>query len=179
MMNNIRSYQASSPIIDSSCYIDPSAVVIGKVKIAKNSSLWCNVVVRGDVSHIDIGENTNIQDMSILHVTHYNPGISTEYPLIIGANVTIGHNCCIHACTIKDNVLIGMSTTILDGAIIEANILIGAGSFIPKGKHLISGYLYYGNPIRQIRELTVAEIEFLTYSAHHYVKLMQSYINNK
>ncbi len=174
-MTNIRAYKGIMPQIDQSSYIDESAVVIGRVTVGANSSIWCNVVARGDVSHISIGNNTNIQDLSILHVTHYNPGISTESPLIIGDNVTIGHQCCLHACTIKNNVLVGMGSTLLDDCIVEENVFIGAGSLVPPNKVLKSGYLYFGNPLKEIRQLTAEEIEHLQYSADHYVKLMKTY----
>lgn len=174
-MSNIREFDGVYPQIDQSSYVDSSAVIIGKVQVGANSSIWCNVVARGDVSYIKIGNNTNIQDLTMLHVTHYNPLYSEESPLIIGDNVTVGHNCCIHACTIKNNVLVGMGSTLLDSCIIEDNVFIGAGSLVPQGKTLESGYLYYGNPLKQIRKLTDEEIKFLAYSAEHYVKLMKAH----
>ena len=174
-MSNIREYSSIKPEIDVSCYIDESAVIIGRVTIGKNSSVWCNVVARGDVSYIKIGNNTNIQDLTMLHVTHYHPERSQETPLIIGNNVTVGHSCCLHACTIKDNVLVGMGSTLLDNCIIEPNVFIGAGSLVPANKVLESGYLYFGNPLKQVRKLTDAEIEHIVYSAEHYVKVMQSH----
>ncbi len=170
-MSNIRNYGGSSPKIDQTAYIDESAVVIGHVTIGKNSSIWCNAVARGDVSDIIIGENTNIQDLTMLHVTHYNPGKWDDFPLTIGDNVTVGHNCCLHACTIKSNVLVGMGTTILDNAVIESNVFIGAGSLVSPNKVLESGYLYFGNPLKQVRRLTEAEIAHIQYSAEHYVKV--------
>jgi carbonic anhydrase/acetyltransferase-like protein (isoleucine patch superfamily) len=172
---NIRSYMGNHPKIEPSSFIDPSSVIIGNVRIGKNTSIWCNTVVRGDVSHIHIGENTNIQDLTMLHVTHYNPGKSHESPLIIGNNVTVGHNCCLHACTIKDYVLVGMGSTLLDNCIIEENVIIGAGSLVPPNKVLESGYLYFGNPLKKVRALTNDEIEHIKYSALHYVKLKNNY----
>lgn len=174
-MSNIRNYQGIKPEIDESSYVDESAVVIGRVKLGKNSSIWCNAVARGDVSDITIGENSNIQDLTMLHVTHYNPGKWDDFPLTIGDNVTVGHNCCIHACTIKNNVLVGMGTTILDNAVIEENVLIGAGSLVSPNKVLKSGYLYFGNPLKQIRPLTEDEIKHIQYSADHYVKVMKEH----
>ena len=173
-MKNIREFNGIMPNIDNSCYIDESAVVIGKVTIGANSSVWCNVVIRGDVSHINIGSNTNIQDLTMLHVTH-NSKYAPETPLVIGNNVTVGHNSCLHACTIHDNVLIGMGSTILDNVTIQKNVMIGAGSLVPPNKKLESGYLYLGNPVKQIRLLTHDEIEFLMYSATHYVNLKSTY----
>ncbi len=173
---NIRSYNNIMPTIANTCYIDPSAILIGNVTIKNNSSIWCNTLARGDVSYIHIGENTNIQDLTMLHVTHYNPNRSAEYPLIIGNNVTVGHNCCLHASTIHDNVLVGMGSIILDNAVINSNIIIGAGSLVPPNKTLESGYLYYGNPLQKVRPLSIAEIEHIEYSAMHYVKLKNTYL---
>lgn len=170
-MANIRNYLHYTPKIAKSSYIDSSAVIIGRVTIGENSSVWCNAVARGDVADIIIGNNSNIQDLTMLHVTHENPGRTAETPLIIGNNVTVGHNCCLHACTLKNNILVGMGSTILDNVVIEDNVMIGAGSLVPPGKHLTSGYLYLGNPVKQIRKLTEDEIKFLTYSATHYVQV--------
>jgi len=170
-MNHIRSYAGTSPQIHESAYIDESAVIIGKVIVGANSSIWCNSVARGDVSYIQIGANSNIQDLTMLHVTHNNPGRTKETPLIIGDNVTIGHNCCLHACTLDNNVFIGMGTTILDNVHIKKNVMVGAGSLVPQGKTLESGYLYFGNPVKQVRALTPDEVDHITYSAQHYVKI--------
>ncbi len=180
-MADIRSYQGIRPTLHSDSYVDDSAVVIGRVVIGKNSSIWCNVVARGDVSDITIGDNTNIQDLTMLHVTHYNAGKSDEYPLTIGNNVTVGHHCCLHACTIKDNVLVGMGSTLLDNCIIESNVFIGAGSVVPPNKVLESGYLYFGNPLKKVRPLTEDEIKHIQYSAEHYVRVMNKHkeSNNK
>ncbi|MCC2644979.1 MAG: gamma carbonic anhydrase family protein [Burkholderiales bacterium] len=172
----VRSYQGFTPQIGENCYIDTSSVVIGRVKIGKDTSIWCNSVIRGDVSSIEIGDNTNIQDLTMLHVTHYSPGISRESPLTIGNNVTVGHNCCLHACTVMDNVLVGMGSTLLDNCIIEPNILIGAGSLVPSNKRLESGYLYFGNPLKKIRPLTAEEIQFIQYSAEHYVRVKNGHL---
>lgn len=174
----IRSYQGFTPQIGEGCFIDPSSVIIGRVKIGKNSSIWCNSVARGDVSDIHIGENTNIQDLTMLHVTHYNAGISAEAPLTIGNNVTIGHSCCLHACTVMDNVLVGMGSTLLDNCVVESNVFIGAGSVVPPNKTLESGYLYFGNPLKQIRPLTAEEIQFIQYSAEHYVRVKNAHLED-
>lgn len=170
-MTNIRNFLHHTPEIAKTAYVDNSAVIIGRVKIGENSSVWCNAVARGDVAEIIIGKNSNIQDLTMLHVTHENPGRTTETPLIIGDYVTIGHHCCLHACTLKNNILVGMSSTILDNVVIDDNVMIGAGSLVPPGKHLESGYLYLGNPVKQVRKLTDGEIKFLQYSATHYVKV--------
>lgn len=174
----IRSYQGFTPQIGENCFIDPSSVIIGRVSIGCNSSIWCNSVIRGDVSSISIGENSNIQDLTMLHVTHYNPSISAEAPLLIGNNVTIGHNCCLHACTIGDNVLVGMGSTLLDNCVIETQVFIGAGSVVPPNKRLESGYLYFGNPVKRIRPLSEQEVQFIQYSAEHYVRVKNAHLES-
>lgn len=167
----IRSFAGKYPEIAASAYVDESALVIGDVKIGENSSIWPMTVARGDVHSIRIGEFTNIQDACVLHVTHdgkFSPG---GYPLTVGDFVTVGHRVTLHACTVGSYCLIGMSATIMDGAVLGNNIILGAGSLVPTGKELEGGYLYVGSPVKRIRELDAKEIEFLEYSANHYVKL--------
>lgn len=167
----IRKFENKQPIIPSSTFIDDTALVLGDVQIGKNSSVWPLTVIRGDVNAIQIGNNTNIQDNSVLHVTHdgpYNPG---GFDLKIGNNVTVGHRVILHGCHVGDSCLIGMGATVMDGAVIEANTLIGAGSLVTPNKHLESGYLWMGSPVRKVRKLTDEEIESIEYSAQHYVKL--------
>jgi carbonic anhydrase/acetyltransferase-like protein (isoleucine patch superfamily) len=178
MINNLRTYQGHFPQIDAQAYIDPSAIIIGQVSIGANSSIWCNSVLRGDVSYIKIGNNSNIQDLTMLHVSHENLPFNQEIGLTIGDNVTIGHNCCLHACYLEDNVFVGMGTTILDNAYLEKNVMVGAGSLIPPNKRLETGYLYFGNPIKQIRKLSAQEIEHINYSAQHYVKIANQHRNS-
>lgn len=172
---SIRNFQEYTPKIEETAYIDEASTIIGKVCIGANSSVWPNAVIRGDVNEIHIGCNTNIQDGSILHCTHDGPYTPGGSPLLIGDNNTIGHLCMLHAATIKDFCLIGMSTTILDGAVIESHTLIGAGSLIPPGKHLDGGHLWLGNPVKKIRQLTQDELDNLAYSATHYIKLAHQY----
>ena len=167
----IRTFAGKVPEIASSAYVDESALVIGDVKIGEDSSIWPMTVVRGDVHYIRIGKSTNIQDASVLHVTHdgkFSPG---GFPLIVGDYVTAGHRVTLHACTVGNYCLIGMSATIMDGAVLGDRIIIGAGSLVPTGKVLESGYLYVGTPVKQLRELNKKENEFLKYSADHYVKI--------
>ncbi|MCG8324673.1 MAG: gamma carbonic anhydrase family protein [Thiotrichales bacterium] len=175
----IREFQGQSPLIDASAFIDESAVVIGDVTIGANSSLWPMVVARGDVQTITIGEYTNIQDGSILHVSHdgkFSPG---GFPCNVGNHVTVGHRVTVHACTVGDYCLIGMSATIMDGAELGDKLIIGAGSLVPTGKKLEGGYLYVGSPVKQVRPLKEKEFEFLEYSAEHYKKLKDKHLNNK
>ena len=171
----IRKFAGKSPDIAKSAYIDETALVIGDVTIGADSSIWPMTVVRGDVHSITIGKCTNIQDASVLHVTHdgkFSPG---GFPLIVGDNVTVGHRVTLHACSVGNDCLIGMSATIMDGSVLGDGLIIGAGALVPTGKELEGGYLYVGSPVRQVRELNEKEREFLDYSARHYVKLKNKY----
>jgi carbonic anhydrase/acetyltransferase-like protein (isoleucine patch superfamily) len=172
----IRSYLTTSPKIADAVYIDEAAVVIGDVTIGRDSSFWPGAVARGDVNHIVIGERTNIQDNSVLHVTHQGPYSSTGKPLLIGNDVTAGHRVLLHGCEVQDRVLIGMGTIILDGAVIESDVIIGAGSLVAENKVLASGYLYFGSPAVAKRPLTEEEKERIVYSAAHYVKVKDRYL---
>ena len=166
-----RNFEDKKPNVHSSTFIDDTALVLGDVNIGKNCSVWPLTVIRGDVNSIQIGNNTNIQDNSVLHVTHdgpYNPG---GFSLKIGNNVTVGHRVILHGCQIGDSCLIGMGATIMDGVIVESQSLIGAGSLVTPNKHLDSGYLWMGSPVRKVRKLTDEEIESIEYSALNYVKL--------
>jgi carbonic anhydrase/acetyltransferase-like protein (isoleucine patch superfamily) len=167
----IRTLQGKTPNIADSAYVDESAIVIGDVTIGEDSSIWPMTVVRGDVQKITIGKRTNIQDACVLHVTHdgeYTPG---GFPLKIGDGVTAGHRATIHACTVGDYCLIGMSATIMDGAVLGDRLIIGASSLVPAGKKLEGGYLYVGTPVKQIRSLNEEELISLEYSADHYVEV--------
>lgn len=172
----IRAFEKIQPQISCGAYIDEAATVIGDVAIGVDSSIWPMSVVRGDVHHIRVGERSNIQDGTVCHVTHYGQYNPNGFPLLIGDDVTIGHQCTIHACTIKNRCLIGMGSILLDGCVIEDEVMIGAGSLVPPGKIIASGYLWLGNPVKKIRELSKEEIEFLKYSAEHYVKLKNRYL---
>jgi len=176
MSPNIRSFKNITPIIGSSSYIDAAACVIGDVVIGEDSSVWPMVAIRGDVNIIRIGDRTNIQDGSVLHVTHKGPLSPEGNALHIGSDVTIGHGAVIHACTIEDECLIGMGSVVLDGAVITRGAMVGAGSVVSPGKTLAGGYLYLGAPARQARELNQEEKAFLNYSAQHYVNLKNEYM---
>lgn len=160
-MNNIREYKGITPEIGEATYVDPAAAVIGDVVIGEDSSVWPMVSIRGDVNTIRIGDRTNIQDGSILHVTHAGPFSPEGYALTVGNDVTVGHNVVLHACTIEDSCLIGMGSVVLDGAIIKKGAMVGAGSVVSPKKVLEGGYLYLGSPARQARELTEKEKSFL------------------
>jgi len=167
----VRRFEGHQPDIHASVYIDEQALVVGEVSIGEDSSVWPMSVVRGDVNSIEIGERTNIQDGSVLHVTHDSEYAEGGMPLVIGSDVTVGHKVILHACQVEDGCLIGMGATVLDGALIRAGSMIGAGALVPPGKVLEGGYLYLGSPVKQVRELTEKEKRFLEYSAAHYVRL--------
>ena len=158
-------------------YIHLNATVIGEVKIGADSSIWPGVVVRGDVNHIHIGHGTNVQDLSMLHVSHKSSWDPAGAPLMIGNNVTIGHSVILHGCTIKDECLIGMGSIVMDKATVQKHVLLAAGSLVPEGQVLESGYLYMGRPAKKIRALTKNEIGHFMYSANHYIKLKNAYLN--
>ena len=170
-MADIRVFENHTPQIAEDAYLDPLCCVIGDVHIGTQASLWPGVVVRGDVQHIHIGDRTNIQDNSVLHNSHdseYMPGGS---PLLIGDRVTVGHRAMLHGCEIGELCLIGMGATVMDKAVIEPQVILAAGSLVPGGKVLRSGFLYSGAPAREARALTDDEKRYLAYSAEHYVRL--------
>ena len=174
----VRNYNNISPEIAAGVFVDEQAAVIGDVTIGEDSSIWPMVAIRGDVHSISIGKRTNIQDGSVLHVTaanEYNPG---GHPLVIGDEVTVGHGAILHACTVGDRSLIGMGATVLDGAVVESHVMVAAGTLVPPGKILESGYLYMGNPVKQARPLKEKEIEYFSFSAQHYVNLKDKHLNN-
>lgn len=156
-------------------WVHPRATVIGEVSLGADASVWPGAVIRGDVNSIAIGAASNIQDGSVLHVSHKTPDNPTGGPLRIGARVTVGHTVILHACTIEDECLIGMGSIILDHAVIQKHVLLGAGSLVPEGKVLESGHLYLGRPAKLVRRLTDDEIAYFNYSAEHYVQLARSY----
>ncbi|WP_394146380.1 gamma carbonic anhydrase family protein [Vibrio atypicus] len=176
-MSSLRSYKGIQPQIGQRVYIDSSSVLVGDIKIDDDSSIWPLVAARGDVNHIHIGKRTNVQDGSVLHVTHKNVENPEGYPLIIGNDVTIGHKVMLHGCTIQDRVLVGMGAIVLDGVVIEEEVMIGAGSLVPPGKRLESGYLYVGSPVKQARPLSEKERAFLQKSSDNYVRNKEDYLH--
>ena len=176
MKKNIRAYLDHTPKVDASCYVDELSIVIGDVHLAANVSVWPFAVIRGDVNHIRIGQNSNVQDHSMLHVSHKKADKPEGSPLMIGEDVTIGHHVKLHGCTIGNRVLVGIGTIILDDVVIEDDVMIGAGSLVPPNKVLESGYLYMGSPVKKVRPLTEKEKAFLPYSAQNYVKVSRHYL---
>ncbi len=158
-----------SPQFEESVFVAPSADVIGDVTIGKDSSVWFNSTIRGDVNWIEIGERSNIQDNASIHV------MNQTGPTKIGNDVTIGHNAMVHGCTIQDRVLIGIHATILDEAVIESDVIVAAGTLVPPGKVLESGYMYMGSPAKKHRKLTDEEVASIQKSADNYVKYQRTY----
>ena len=173
---NIRPYKNIYPQLGNNVYVDLAATVIGDVVLGDDVSVWPGVVIRGDVNYIRIGARTNIQDGSVLHETSPYPEKPNGIPLIIGDDVTVGHGVILHACTIGNCSLIGMGAIILDGAVIDERVFVGAGAMVTPGKKLESGGLYVGVPARRIRDLSEKEIAELHESAAHYVKLKNDYL---
>jgi carbonic anhydrase/acetyltransferase-like protein (isoleucine patch superfamily) len=175
----IRPYQGQMPRLGQRVYVDTGAHLIGDVELGDDVSLWPGVVVRGDVNYIRIGARTNVQDGSIIHVSHDGPYTRPGgYPTIIGADVTIGHGAIVHACVIEDACLIGMHATVLDGATIKKHGFVGAGAVIPPGKTVGERELWLGNPAKLVRVLSDRDVESLYYSATHYVKLKDRYLES-
>ncbi|HBD11470.1 MAG TPA: gamma carbonic anhydrase family protein [Porticoccaceae bacterium] len=175
-MSNLRPFNGISPRLGARVYVDADASVIGDVNIGDDSSVWPGAIIRGDMHSINIGARTSIQDRSVLHITHasdYNPG---GWPLSVGDEVTVGHSVTLHGCNIGSQVLVGIGSTIMDGAIIEDRVIIGAGSLVPPEKHLKTGFLYLGSPCKPVRELTAGEIEYFGYTATNYVHLKDRYL---
>jgi len=172
----MKSFRGKTPQLDARVWVDDSAVLIGDVVIGEDSSVWPLVSIRGDMHHIRIGKRTSIQDNSCLHITHASTYKPEGHPLTIGDDVTVGHMAMLHGCHIGNKVLVGMGTTILDGVIVEDQVIIGAGSLVPPGKRLESGFLYLGSPVKKARALSKKEIEYFQYAGLNYVKLKDEYL---
>ncbi|MGO2510632.1 gamma carbonic anhydrase family protein [Marinomonas polaris] len=172
----MKSFRGKTPQLGDRVWVDDSAVIIGDVTIGEDSSVWPLVAIRGDMHRIRIGARTSVQDNSCLHITHASDYKPEGHPLTIGDDVTVGHMAMLHGCTIGSRVLVGMGTTILDGAVIEDEVIIGAGSLVPPGKRLETGFMYMGSPVKQIRPLNDKEIEYFQYAGLNYVKLKNEYL---
>jgi carbonic anhydrase/acetyltransferase-like protein (isoleucine patch superfamily) len=156
------------PEINADSWVAPNAIIIGKVKLEKNSSIWFNAVLRGDIEKIVIGENSNIQDGSVLHT---DPG----YPLTVGKGVTVGHMVMLHGCEISDDTLIGIGSTILNKAKIGKNCIIGANTLVTENKAIPDNSLVLGSPGKVIRKVTDDEIKVICENAKHYVENSKRY----
>jgi len=157
---HIKSFDSKIPSVHSSAFVHETAVVIGDVTLAADASIWPQTVVRGDIHRITIGQRTNVQDGSVLHVTHASDFNPNGFPLTVGDEVTVGHRVILHGCSIANRCLIGMGSIVMDGAIVNERVIIGAGSLVPPGKILDSGYLYVGSPVKKIRPINEQEVQF-------------------
>jgi len=168
-----RTYQGIKPTIPNSCFIEDTGVVIGDVVMGEACSVWFHAVIRGDVHYIRIGDRTNVQDLCMLHVTH------DIHPLIIGNDVTIGHNVVLHGCTIKDRVLVGMGAIIMDGAVIGEDSVVGAGSLVTEGTIVPPKSLILGSPAKVKRPVSENELTWIKESADNYVRYARTYMGNQ
>jgi carbonic anhydrase/acetyltransferase-like protein (isoleucine patch superfamily) len=173
----IRPYRDTLPRVGERVYVDPAATLVGDVVLGDDVSLWPGTVVRGDVNFIRIGARSNLQDGTVVHVSHDGPHAKLGgFATVIGEDVTIGHKAIIHACRIEDAVLVGMGAIVLDGAVLRKHAFVGAGALVAPGKEVGAGELWLGNPAKKVRMLSDAEIEALYYSAQHYVRLKDDYL---
>jgi carbonic anhydrase/acetyltransferase-like protein (isoleucine patch superfamily) len=174
-MTNLLTFETHQPKVADDAWIDNTALIIGDVHIASQASIWPMSVIRGDVHRIEIGAKSNIQDGSVLHVSHDSYYLPGGRPLSIGEGVTVGHKVLLHGCEIGNNCFIGMDSTILDGAVLEKGVMLGAGSLVTQGRALEGGYLWMGRPARRVRALSDKEKEIIAYTAEHYVRLAERY----
>lgn len=172
----LNTYLDAVPEIGNRVFVHDSAQVIGDIVIGDDSSVWCHSVLRADVNHMRIGRSSNVQDLTMCHVSHKTPDKPAGSPLLIGDYVTIGHSVILHGCTIGDECLIGMGSIVMDDVVIQDRVMVGAGSLIAPGKVLESGMLYIGRPAKAVRRLTADEIAYLRYSAEHYVRIKNNYL---
>lgn len=172
----IRSFKGIAPQIAASAFIAEGAVVIGDVTVGQESSIWYNCVVRGDVNFIRIGDRTNIQDLSMLHVTHKKDADDPGAPLVIGNEVTVGHSVTLHGCTIEDGAFIGMQAMIMDGAVVGKGALVGARALVTEGTVIPPATLWVGAPAKYKRDLTPAEVEWLGRSSGNYVRYSRDFL---
>ncbi len=170
-MSFILPYRGTLPSIDPSSFIAPNAAVIGDVVIGKGSSIWFGCTVRGDVHEIRIGQDTNIQDNTVVHVT------GGKFGTYIGNGITIGHGAVLHACTLQDNCFIGMGATVMDGVVVEEGAMVAAGALVTPGKRVLKGELWGGSPAKKLRALSQEEIDFFPVSASKYAALAKEYVD--
>ncbi len=174
----IRPFKGVHPKIDDSAFIADTAVIIGDVEIGSQSSVWFNTVVRGDVNRIRIGDRTNIQDLSLLHVTHKKHADDPGAPLLIGSDVTVAHSVTLHGCTIENGAFIGMQAIIMDHAVVGEQALVGARALVTEGTVIPPRTLWLGSPARYKRDLTTLELERLEKSSKNYVQYSKDYQNS-
>jgi carbonic anhydrase/acetyltransferase-like protein (isoleucine patch superfamily) len=166
----LRPFGGKTPIVHPSAFVGDGAVVLGDVEVGAGASIWFGCVVRGDVNFIRIGARTNVQDLSVLHVT------SKTHPTVVGDEVTVGHRVVLHGCTIKDRCLVGIGAVVMDGAVVGPEAVIGAGALVPPGMVVPPRTLVMGSPAKVKRDLTVEELEALRRSADNYVEYAARYV---
>lgn len=171
---HLRAHAGASPVLGRDVYVDRQACVIGRVTLGDESSVWPMAVLRGDVHSIRVGARTSVQDGSVLHVTQEREA-AAGYPLVVGDEVTIGHRVVLHGCRIGNRCLIGMGAIVLDGAEVDDEVIIAAGSVVPPRARVTGGALWLGSPARRARDLTPAERAFFAQAAQHYVRLQATY----
>ena len=171
----IEAYRDCLPRLGRDVYIHPSATVIGDVELGDAASVWPQVTIRGDVNFIRVGAGSNIQDNAVLHVSRPGPRHPDGAPLVVGERVTVGHGVILHGCRIGDECLIGMGCLVMDRAVLEPRVLLGAGSLVPEDRVLQSGWLYLGRPAKPIRPLTQEELDYFARTAANYVRLAGEY----
>jgi carbonic anhydrase/acetyltransferase-like protein (isoleucine patch superfamily) len=176
---SIESFRGMTPSFGDRVFIHARACIIGDVRLDDDVSVWPQVVIRGDVNSIRIGARTNVQDGSILHVTHKSQRNPVGAPLHIGQDVTVGHAVILHGCHIDDECLIGMGSLVMDNAVLQPRVLLGAGSLVPEGRVLESGWLYLGRPAARIRRLNEGELAYFAYQAANYVRLAGDYVQSR
>jgi carbonic anhydrase/acetyltransferase-like protein (isoleucine patch superfamily) len=171
----VETYRNFRPRLGAGVFIHAGATVIGDVELEDGVSVWPGVVIRGDVNRIRIGARSNVQDNAVLHVSHRRATDPDGSPLLIGCDVTIGHAVILHGCTIGDECLVGMGSLVMDKAVLQPRVLLGAGSLVPEGRVLESGWLYLGRPAKALRRLTPEELDYFTYQSGNYLRLAQEY----
>ncbi len=171
----VRKYQGVAPQLGARVYVDETALVIGDVHLGADCSVWPMAVVRGDMHRIRVGERCSIQDNAVLHITHASRFNPDGFALQVGDDVTIGHRVILHGCTLGSRILVGMGVIVMDGAVVEDEVILGAGALVPPGKRLQGGHLYTGQPARAMRPLKAEEREFFPYTAANYVRLKDNY----
>jgi carbonic anhydrase/acetyltransferase-like protein (isoleucine patch superfamily) len=175
----IRPFRGMHPKIADSVFVAETAVIVGDVEIGPESSIWYNVVARGDVNFIRIGSRSNIQDLSMLHVTHRKNDADPGAPLVIGDDVTVGHSVTLHGCTIGNGAFVGMQAIVMDRVVVGEGALVGARALVTEGTVIPPHTLWVGSPARYKRDLTPEEIDRLATSAGNYVRYAQQYLDDR
>jgi len=162
-------YKGTMPKIHPTAFIAAGAVIIGDVEIGANANVWFGCVIRGDVQSIRIGEGTNVQDGTVIHVTR------GDGPTVIGKGITIGHSALLHACTLEDYCFIGMHATVMDKAVVESGAMVAAAALVTPNKRVLKGQIWGGNPAKFMRELTEKEAAYIKISEENYIRLAKEY----